>query len=282
MTEPGQSGEIVIRGENVIPGYLAAQDNDQCFVDGWFRTGDAGSLAPDGSLLVEGRIKDLIVRGGEKIIPQEVEQVLAAYPGIAQAVVFGIADAELSEQVAAAVIPADGTPGLDVRDLRRFAAERMAPYKMPAHYFVCAEFPLTATGKIARSELAERFSGTRPGRREDTVPERAADAARAAAEPRDPAPRERAGDARDSALTATLSTLWATALHVDSVMPDADFFELGGDSLSAVTLLRMVSDELGAEFSLLALYDEVHTVGNMAAAIRARSAGAQYVHEGRP
>src|SRR5207249_3785270 len=102
---PGARGEVVIRGPNVFSGYENNPEaNANAFVDGWFRTGDEGYLSPDGYLHLTARLKELINRGGEKIAPREVEEVLAAHPSVSDAVVFGVPHAIWGEEVSAAVV----------------------------------------------------------------------------------------------------------------------------------------------------------------------------------
>ena len=102
---PGERGEVVIQGPNVIRGYENNPEaNASSFVDGWFRTGDQGFLDADGYLTLVGRIKELINRGGEKISPREIDEVLLAHPAVAEAVCFGVPHATWGEEVAAAVV----------------------------------------------------------------------------------------------------------------------------------------------------------------------------------
>src|SRR6185437_4478181 len=131
LSPPGIQGEVVIRGPNVMPGYdHNPEANRAAFTDGWFRTGDLGSLDGDGYLRLTGRIKEVINRGGEKISPREVDEVLMDHPAVAQVVTFAIPDGRLGEEVAAAVVLQDGQQATE-RELRDFASERLANYKVP-------------------------------------------------------------------------------------------------------------------------------------------------------
>jgi acyl-CoA synthetase (AMP-forming)/AMP-acid ligase II len=153
----GSIGEIVIRGPNVTPGY---QNNDAAnaaaFTNGWFRTGDQGVMDEDGYFRLTGRLKEIINRGGEKISPREVDEVLLDHPAIAQVVTFAVPHPKLGEDVAAAVVLADGAEA-DERSIRAFAAERLADIKVPRTIVFVAEIPKGATGKLQRIGLAEKL-----------------------------------------------------------------------------------------------------------------------------
>src|SRR5215471_2388411 len=150
----GSVGEISIRGENVFDGYEANPEaNASAFSGGWFRTGDEGWLDEDGYLFLRGRLKEIINRGGEKIAPREVDEVLAAHPAVAQVVTFAVADERLGEDVAAAIVLA---PGAEVseRELQVYAVDRLAPFKVPRRVVTVEEIPKGATGKLQRIGLA--------------------------------------------------------------------------------------------------------------------------------
>ncbi|MBT8441791.1 MAG: acyl--CoA ligase [Gammaproteobacteria bacterium] len=153
----GEIGEIVIRGANVTAGYRNNEAaNRDAFTDGWFRTGDQGTLDADGYLRLTGRLKEIINRGGEKISPREVDEVLLEHPNVAQVVTFAVPHAKLGEDVAAAVVLTDGA-NTDDRDIRRFAAERLADFKVPRKVVFLEEIPKGATGKLQRIGLAEKL-----------------------------------------------------------------------------------------------------------------------------
>jgi len=163
FTPPGGIGEIVIRGENVTAGYEnnpeANAENFPDDPDGggrWFRTGDQGQLDADGYLSITGRLKEIINRGGEKISPREVDEVLLDHPAVAQVVTFAIPHPKLGEDVAAAVVLADEAEA-DERDIRDFVAERLAKFKVPAKILILDEIPKGATGKLQRIGLAEKL-----------------------------------------------------------------------------------------------------------------------------
>jgi acyl-CoA synthetase (AMP-forming)/AMP-acid ligase II len=156
----GERGEVVIKGPNVIRGYENNPEaNATSFVDGWFRTGDQGVLDADGYLTLVGRIKELINRGGEKISPREIDEVLLAHPKVAEAVCFGVAHPTWGEEVAAAVVVREP---VTEADLLAFCRERLADYKRPKQIHITDTIPRTATGKIQRGVVAKAFSTNAP------------------------------------------------------------------------------------------------------------------------
>jgi len=154
----GDIGEVCIRGQNVTPGYEAnPAANAEAFAGGWFHTGDQGRLDEDGYLTITGRLKEIINRGGEKISPREVDEVLLDHPAVAQAVTFALPHDKLGEEVAAAVVAADGET-VDEKGLRAFVAERLADFKVPRKVVVLEEIPKGATGKVQRIGLHEKLA----------------------------------------------------------------------------------------------------------------------------
>ncbi len=153
----GQTGEVVIRGPNVMPGYEANPEaNAKAYTHGWFRTGDQGVLEQDGYLRLTGRLKELINRGGEKFSPLEVDQVLMEHPAVQQVVTFAMPHAMLGEDVAAAVVLRDGQAVTD-HDLKEFAAARVAHFKVPRKILILSEIPKGPTGKLQRIGLAAKL-----------------------------------------------------------------------------------------------------------------------------
>lgn len=152
-----KNGEVVIRGPGVTPGYLNNPDaNSESFHDGWFRTGDTGELDEDGYLRLTGRIKEMILRGGENISPYEIEDVLLAHPAVADAVCFGIADEKFGERVGAAVqLSGEATD----RDLIAHCRDRLASFKVPETVYLLERIPRTATGKVQRRRMAGHLAG---------------------------------------------------------------------------------------------------------------------------
>jgi acyl-CoA synthetase (AMP-forming)/AMP-acid ligase II len=153
----GELGEVVIRGRNVTAGYENNPTaNASAFIEGWFRTGDQGTLDADGYLRLTGRLKEIINRGGEKVSPLEVDDVLMTHPAIAQVVTFAVPHAKLGEEVGAAVVLREGE-NLDEHALRAYAGERLAPFKVPRHIVFLNEIPKGATGKLQRIGLAAKL-----------------------------------------------------------------------------------------------------------------------------
>ncbi len=153
----GETGEIVIRGDNVTAGYENnPRANAECFVDGWFRTGDQGILDDDGYLTITGRLKEIINRGGEKISPREIDDVLMDHEAVQQVVTFAMPHKSLGEEVAAAVVLFEGCD-TDEKSIRSFAAERLASFKVPRKILFLDEIPKGATGKLQRIGLAEKL-----------------------------------------------------------------------------------------------------------------------------
>ncbi len=154
----GTEGEVVIRGPNVTPGYEANPEaNAESFTEeGWFRTGDQGVIDADGFLTITGRIKEIINRGGEKISPREVDEVLLDHPAVEQAVTFALPHDKLGEEVAAAIVLREGQSA-SADELRAFAAERLADFKVPRRFVFVPEIPKGATGKLQRIGLHEKL-----------------------------------------------------------------------------------------------------------------------------
>ena len=155
------TGEVVISGHNVTPGYennLEANQKSFFEVDGvkWFRTGDQGAFDDDGFLFLTGRLKEIINRGGEKISPLEVDSILLDHPDISQVVTFALPHSKLGEEVAAAVVLSSESKS-DEKDIKVFAKERMADFKVPRHIIILDEIPKGATGKMQRIGMAEKL-----------------------------------------------------------------------------------------------------------------------------
>ena len=148
----GSPGEVVIRGPGVTSGYVNNPvATAEAFFSGWFRTGDRGVLT-DGYLYLEGRLKEMIIRGGENISPAEIEQVLLSHPAVADAVCFGVADDKYGELVAAAVTL---TQDAEARALIDHCRGQLAAFKVPTTIYIVPQIPRTATGKVQRRRVAE-------------------------------------------------------------------------------------------------------------------------------
>jgi acyl-CoA synthetase (AMP-forming)/AMP-acid ligase II len=158
---PGERGEVCIQGPNVIKGYENNPEaNATSFFGDWFRTGDQGTLDANGYLTLVGRLKELINRGGEKISPREIDEVLLTHPAIAEAVCFGVPHRSWGEEVEAAVVlrPSDSGATATQAELLAFCKERLADFKRPKQIHITTVIPRTATGKIQRRIVAQAFA----------------------------------------------------------------------------------------------------------------------------
>jgi acyl-CoA synthetase (AMP-forming)/AMP-acid ligase II len=151
-------GEVWLHGPTVVRGYLGDPSITAAnFTEGWLRTGDLGTLSQAGDLIIRGRIKELINRGGEKISPERVEGVLASHPDLLEVAVFGVADKLYGETVAAAIV-ARGSVAPTAAELTAFCRERLAPFEVPASFQLASELPHTAKGSLDRRAVAEQFA----------------------------------------------------------------------------------------------------------------------------
>jgi acyl-CoA synthetase (AMP-forming)/AMP-acid ligase II len=245
LLAPGAVGEIVIRGPNVTCGYADnPAANALAFSDGWFRTGDQGRLDGEGYLYITGRFKEIINRGGETIAPREIDEALLEHAAVAQAVAFAAPHQMLGEDVAAAVVL--NRAGPDEQALRLFAAQRLAPSKVPSRIVIVDEIPKGPTGKLQRIGLAERL-GLGEG-----VGEEAAEA--------EPfvAPR--------TAVEAVVAELWQDVLGREPVGVHEPFLAAGGDSMLAARLVARLGQELDIDLTLAHFLD-ARTVAEQAAVV---------------
>jgi long-chain acyl-CoA synthetase len=151
----GEQGEIVIKGHNIMKGYLGRPEATAAAIrDGWFHTGDIGAFDADGFLSITDRVKDMIVRGGFNVYPREIEEVLMTHPAVSLAAVLGVPHDRLGEEVKAFVVLA---PGADVTadELVAWSKQQMADYKYPRQIAFLDALPMNATGKILKRELRE-------------------------------------------------------------------------------------------------------------------------------
>ncbi len=154
----GSIGEVSINGSNVTHGYANnPKANAESFTNGYFRTGDQGYLDGDKFLVLTGRIKELINRGGEKISPIELDGVLLGHPKVDEAVAFGVPDEKYGQAVNAAIVLKKGEE-LSAKELQSFVGEKLAKFKVPTKFFFIDKLPKTATGKIQRRKIAEVFA----------------------------------------------------------------------------------------------------------------------------
>jgi acyl-CoA synthetase (AMP-forming)/AMP-acid ligase II/acyl carrier protein len=244
LLPPGAAGEVAIRGAGVTPGYEGNPEaNLAAFSNGWFRTGDQGRLDEDGYLFLTGRLKEIVNRGGEKISPREIDEVLLAHSAVAQAVAFAVPHPTLGQDVAAAVTLRAGAAA-EERELLEFASARLARFKVPQRIYVLDRLPQGATGKLQRIGMAEKLGLLHTG-------SGAAKAARAEYV----APR--------TAMERDLADLWASLLGVERVGVNDSFSQLGGDSLVAAQLIARIEKAMRIDASELDLFD-APTVAAMA------------------
>ncbi|WBL80177.1 amino acid adenylation domain-containing protein [Bradyrhizobium xenonodulans] len=240
----GEHGEIMLRGPNMSRGYY----NDEAatraaFRNGWFRTGDLGYLDADGYLFIVGRIKDVINRGGQKISPLEVEEVLLSHPAVLEAGVFAVPHPKLGENVAAVVVLRPNSEATSDQ-LRQFARKRLAAYKVPSLIRSVATLPKGASGKVKRNALADLVARAEHG---------------------DEAQLPR------NALETQLAEIWAGLLELPQVGVDQDVFALGADSLAATQMRSRLRERFNVDFSFEDIFD-CATVSALAARIETAAA----------
>jgi acyl-CoA synthetase (AMP-forming)/AMP-acid ligase II/thioesterase domain-containing protein len=236
---PGEQGEILVRGPTVISGYLDAPDiTAGSFRDGWFKTGDIGSLDDDGVLAFHGRKSDVINRGGEKISPIEIDEALLRHPDIVDAVAFPVAHPRLGEDVAAAIVLKPGAVARP-QDIRQFLRQTLAPHKLPRRIHTLETLPKGNTGKVRRRDLAgiigNGFADEREHRWESLAEE-------------------------------AIASVWQELLQRKDIGPEDDFFELGGDSLLATQMLHELERQMGSAFPVEILFDNA-TIRQLASAL---------------
>jgi acyl-CoA synthetase (AMP-forming)/AMP-acid ligase II/thioesterase domain-containing protein/acyl carrier protein len=221
---PFEQGEVAVQGEVVFSGYEDAPDkNASAFINGWFMTGDVGYLDDEGYLYLTGRKKELINKGGEKISPVEIDQVLMTHPAVHQAMAFRINDEVLGEDIAAMVVVEDKNTGEE--ELRRFLLDRLIPFKVPRRIYVVDEIPQGPTGKLQRFIGTERYH---TGTFEDT---------------QTPGITNEPCSPEVSLNQEKLIRIWKDILDIKSLSPDDDFFRCGGNSLTAIELLVKMQRE---------------------------------------
>jgi acyl-CoA synthetase (AMP-forming)/AMP-acid ligase II len=158
LVGPGERGEVLVRGPTVIAGYLDPGSNKGAFLDGWYHTGDIGSLDEENFLTLHGRLKEIISRGGEKISPREIDLALLRHPDVAEAAAYAVPHPRLGEDVAAAVVLRPGATATG-DELRRFLASELSWFKVPRRISVVRDLPKGKTGKVQRRKLSEGATG---------------------------------------------------------------------------------------------------------------------------
>jgi acyl-CoA synthetase (AMP-forming)/AMP-acid ligase II/acyl carrier protein len=234
----GPTGQVVVRGASVTRGYDDSMANKAAFAADWFKTGDCGFFDEDGYLFLIGRSQEIINRGGEKIAPREIDDVLLEHPAVAEAVTFAAPHPTLGEDVASAVVLRPEVAATST-DIRQFVIGRVADFKVPRQVLVVNELPKSPTGKVQRVGLAEKMGlSSRIGTPQNFV-----------------APRR--------PLEKMLVELWAEVLQVGQIGIHDDFFDLGGDSLSATQVLAHLYDVMHVEIEVSRFF-EAPTVAEMA------------------
>ena len=154
----GETGEFCTRGYSVMLGYWDDETKtaEAIDADGWMHTGDLAVMREDGYCVVVGRIKDMVIRGGENIYPREIEEFLFTHPDIAEAQVVGVPDEKYGEELCAWIRMRPGAEPLDVDAVRAFCQGKLAHYKMPRYVLLVEEFPMTVTGKIRKIDMREQ------------------------------------------------------------------------------------------------------------------------------
>jgi acyl-CoA synthetase (AMP-forming)/AMP-acid ligase II/acyl carrier protein len=246
----GETGQIVVRGQGVLSGYDGNPAATQAaFAREWFKTGDVGFFDEEGYLFLVGRSREIINRGGEKIAPPEVDEVLFEHPAVAEAATFAAPHPTLGEDVAAAVVLRPQTSAT-AQEIRQFASARLAYFKVPRQVVFVKEIPKGPTGKVKRVGLAEKLG---VGSNIETPPDFVA--------PRSP-------------LEKLLAGLWRELLELDRVGIHDDFFVLGGDSLLAARLLLSIHEKLNVEVEVLRFFDGP-TIADLADQIERLTNGGQ-------
>ena len=221
----GERGEILVSGSTLMPGYLGDDTLNRAVLhDGWFHTGDIGSLDGEGFLRLHGRLHEVINRGGEKVSLLEVDEALLRHPAVAEAAAFAVEHPRLGQDVAAAVVLHSGqqvTPG----ELRSFLGNELVAFKVPRRIQLLDELPRGLTGKILRHRLSEALLAQRAEQQ----------AHRQAA----------SGLAEASALEREVLGVWRRLLKTDAIGLDDNFLDAGGDSLQATEMLTELEQLLG-------------------------------------
>jgi amino acid adenylation domain-containing protein len=247
----GTEGEVVIRGHNVTRGYENNSDaNLKSFTGGWFRTGDQGRFDNDGDLFLTGRIKELIVRGGEKIPPREIDEALLSHSAVAQALAFALPDLALGEKVAAAVVLKAGASASEL-ELCEHVAASLAGFKVPEKIVFLTEIPKGPTGKPQRIGLAEKL-GLSGQAEQQIVPAIEYCAPRCDTENR-------------------LAEMWRAVLKLEHAGIRDNFFDAGGDSILAGQLIARIQQVFRVELSAPRLF-QFPTIAELAEFIE-RQAG---------
>ena len=245
---PSVAGEIVIRGESVTKGYENIDSEERIFLkNGWFRSGDQGYFDEEGFLFITGRIKEIINRGGVKISPYEVENVILQWPEIKEAAVFAIPHASLGEMPAAMIVLNDNQK-LAADQLASFLKSKLTIDKLPVKVYFASQIPKSPNGKIQRRGLYQyikehqtKFEPTHLG--SSNISDRC------------------------SAKEKILAEIWCKLLKIENLDEDEDFFDAGGDSLLAAELFAEIDKKMQIDLPVDTIIS-YHTFGSLAAYLR--------------
>jgi fatty-acyl-CoA synthase len=154
----GEPGELCTRGYSVMLGYWEEPQKTADVIDRarWMHTGDIGIMDSDGYLNITGRIKDMVIRGGENVYPREIEEFLYSHPDVLDAQVIGVPDVKYGEELCAWITLREGAEPLTAESVREFATGKLAHYKIPRYVMIVDEFPMTVTGKVRKVEMREK------------------------------------------------------------------------------------------------------------------------------
>lgn len=212
----GSVGEIAIKGSTVIDRYYDdAEANESLFRQGWFYTGDLGWVDNDGFLFLTGRKKEMINKGSEKILPQEIEEVIITHPDVIEVAVFAYPHSRLGEDIAAAIVSKNN---LTHAEIKFFVAKHLAPYKIPRLILFVDEIPKSSTGKIQRNQLYKHFFDTGFIKTEFI------------------------NESDLNPLELQIADVWKELLKIENIKKTDDFFLLGGDSLMAQQMHVMLEE----------------------------------------
>ena len=222
----GTIGELVVRGPNVTAGYFENPSaNESAFIDTWFRTGDQGYIDNDGYVFITGRLKEMINRGGQKIAPREIDEVLMGHPDVMQAVAFATPHSSLGEDVATAVVLREESVANEA-ELRTFAFSHLADYKVPSRIIIVESIPKGPTGKLQRIGLSEKFASAL--RTEFAAPKNDVEKA--------------------------LVQFWIDVLDIPKVGIADNFFWMGGDSITGAQLINRVNTSFQIDLPLASVF----------------------------
>jgi len=226
VLDQGDKGPICIRGKNVTHGYLNNDKaNKESFVNGWFQTGDEGYFDEEGYLVLTGRLKEMINRGGENIAPREIDEALLEHPSVAQATAFAVPHPSLSEDIAAAVVLNPGHEG-DESELRAYLTARLADFKVPTRIVFVDSIPKGPTGKLQRIGLHEKLA--------DNL--------------------KTPYLAPQSEMESLIVEIMEEILDVSKIGVNENFFFLGGDSIRASRIINQLNDKLSMKLPLISVF----------------------------